>query len=472
MRRITGTHVYSYVKCPRLAALDLHLSRKERRPATEWEEFAAKRGRDFEDEYVAALGVPAPVYPERDFEAGAAATLAMLRDGDWMIHQGVLMVEDRLGLPDLLRKLPGESALGDHHYEVVDVKTSGHSRGDQILQVVFYTQLLAEVQERVPEYGALVLKDGREERFRIADYDAAAREVVSGLRALRDEMDGAQPFLQWGCSGCYHNHRCLPELDGRDDLSLVQGMSRGAQAILAELGCKTVEDLAVFQPTGQRQRGHLDSALVRRLRRAAQTRLLGKPVVEARPRGAALARGAIVHALADPFADRMLAFGLMRPASPDGEFRFVRVERAEDEWDAFQELVAGVPPRAPVMHFGAQLPRWYETQAFEREAGTAFEARFVDLRTRLNHAAIYPGPVFGLEDFVRLGLGRDPRRAGHAGAAAIWASLPDGIERMRAKLQADLEDLAQLRAELVEPPEGENLAVDAVIDVKGAEAQA
>ncbi|MCA8951846.1 MAG: hypothetical protein KDE27_20215, partial [Planctomycetes bacterium] len=176
MRRITATHVYSYVKCPRLAALDLHLPRSERRPPTEWEEFAARRGRDFEDAYVAGLGVVAPVYPERDFDAGSAATLVLLRAGEPLIHQGVLMAEDRLGLPDLLRRLPGSSALGEHHYEVIDVKTSGRSRGDQILQVVFYSQLLAEVQQRVPEFGALVLKDGSEERFRIADYDGAARD--------------------------------------------------------------------------------------------------------------------------------------------------------------------------------------------------------------------------------------------------------------------------------------------------------
>jgi hypothetical protein len=37
MRRITATHVYSYVKCSHLAALDLHLPRSERRPPTEWE---------------------------------------------------------------------------------------------------------------------------------------------------------------------------------------------------------------------------------------------------------------------------------------------------------------------------------------------------------------------------------------------------------------------------------------------------
>src|SRR5687767_6845722 len=104
MRRLTGTHVYSYVKCPRLAALDLHLSRAERRPPSPWEEFAAQRGRDFETQFVGGLEVVLPSYPERDFDAGAVATLALLRDGVPLIHQAVLHCDDRLGLPDLLRR--------------------------------------------------------------------------------------------------------------------------------------------------------------------------------------------------------------------------------------------------------------------------------------------------------------------------------------------------------------------------------
>ena len=60
MRRITGTHVYSYAKCPRLAALDLSLPKSERRVWHPWEEFAAKRARDFEDEYVATLAAVQP----------------------------------------------------------------------------------------------------------------------------------------------------------------------------------------------------------------------------------------------------------------------------------------------------------------------------------------------------------------------------------------------------------------------------
>ena len=450
MRRITGTHVYSYVKCPHLASLDLHLPRSERRAPTEWEEFAAKRGRDFEDVYVAELPAVQPEYPERDFDAGAEATLALLRDGAELLHQAVLSTEDRLGLPDLLRKLDGASDLGDHHYEVLDVKTSGKTRGDQILQVVFYTQLLAEVQGRMPEHGALILKDGREERFLIADYLAACDEVVGELRRLRDEPDSSRPFLQMGCSGCYHDERCLPDMKVRGDLSLVQGMSHGARAILEGVGCTSVEELAEFHPDNARARGNLDATLVRRLRRAAQACLEGAPVVEPRPRAEKLDRSVIIHMVTDAFADRVLGFGMLQPATEDGKFTFVLPKSADEEWAAFRELTANVPPRSVVLHFGAALRRWHEEHAFTREADPSLEARFVDIQRRLRAAAIYPAPVILLPDFVQHGLGRDPLRAGHAGAAAMWLLEDDGAKRLEDKLRTDLLDLAALKTQILD----------------------
>jgi uncharacterized protein len=442
--------VYSYVKCPRLAALDLHVARTERRPPSPWEEFAAQRGRDFEAQFVGALQAVAPVYPERDFDAGAAATLALLRAGAPLVHQAVLAADDRLGLPDLLRRVPGASGLGDHHYEVIDVKTSGRTRGDQILQVVFYALLLADVQGRLPEHGALVLKDGREERFAIADYRAAGEEVIAELRRLRDDPAAARPFLQAGCASCYHDHRCLPELQKAQDLSLVHGMSHGALAILEHAGCRTVADLAVFHPDGARQRGNLDATLLRRLRRAAQAQLLGKPIVEERPRAERLDPAAIVHLLTDPYADRVLAFGVLFPATEAGRFTWQRPLAAADEWQALRSLVAELPQRTTLLHFGEALPRWHEEHAFAREAEPTLETRFVDLHKRLRAAAVYPRQVFGLADFVRHGLGRDPLRAGHAGAAAMWTTLPDAEQRLREKLHADLLDLAALKAGILD----------------------
>lgn len=462
-RRITGTHVYSYVKCPHLAALDLHLPRSERRPPHPWEEFAAQRGRDFEDDYVAGLDAVQPQYAERDFDAGAAATMQLLRDGASMLHQAVLLHEDRLGLPDLLRRVDGASALGAHHYEVLDVKTSGRTRGDQILQVVFYTQLLAELQGRMPESGAIILKDGREERFAIADYAAACDEVLLELRRLRDagppdeRAEGApsRPFLQLGCGSCYHDERCAADLRRRGDLSLVQGMSHGARNILEAQGCRTVEQLATFHPDGARARGNLDATLLRRLRRGAQAVLLGSPVVEARPRAERLDQGALLHVLADPFADRVLAFGLMHPIVTDENelepaFTYVLPRAADEEWRLFRELLSRLPRRTPLLHFGAALRRWHEEHAFARDAEPVLEARLVDVQKRLKAAAVYPAPVALLADFVAHGLGRDPHRNGHAGAAAMWTLEPDGDERLVRKLRGDLLDLAALKREILD----------------------
>ena len=449
MKRSTGTHVYSFAKCQRLAALDLTQPRSERREPMPWEAFAAKRGRDFEDDYVADLeGVVAPEYPERDFEAGAAATLELLRGGAPLVHQAVLATGDRLGLPDLLRKVEGPSDLGDHHYEVLDVKTSGQPRSDQILQVAFYSRLLAEVQGRAPEYTGLILKDRREERFRVEDFAAVCSDVERDLRRLHDDPLQARPFLQAGCTSCHWNHKCLPELEAAGDLSLVQGMTPGIRSILEGLGCRTVEELAVFQPETARARGRLDAALFRRLRRAAQATLLGEPVADVRPGTKPLDPATILYLLTDPFADRVLLFAAMSPAVEGGQFDWVIPEKREEEWQALQELLADLPKGHQLLHFGGDLPRWYEEQSFDRESTAGWSTRFVDLQRRLRAALLFPGPVFRLEDFARRGLGVDPGRAGHAAAAAMWDE--DRDEKLVAKAKADMQDLVQLKAQFLD----------------------
>lgn len=450
MKRITGTHVYSYAKCPRLAALDLSQRRDLRREPSPWEQFAIQRGRDFEAQLVATLGVVAPSYPERDFAQGAEATLALLRQGAPLVHQGVLASADRLGLPDLLRKIEGASSLGDHHYEVIDVKSSGRPRSDQILQVVFYSRLLGEVQGRLPEYGGLILKNGNEERFRIADYLAVAAEVERELLTLATDPERARAFRLSACDSCHWNHQCLPQLEASDDLSLVQGMTHGSRAILESLGCKTGRQLAAFAPDNSRARGNLETSLLRRLRKAAVARVTGEPQLEPRPHNAAIGAAAILHMLADPYADRVLCFGVMHPAHPGGQIRTVVPATREDEWDAFASLLETLPPHVALLHFGEALPAWYEEQAFTREAGIGIAARFLDLSSRLRGAALYQGPVFGLADFVRHALGRDPLRAGHAGAAAIWATEEGGREKLVAKVTSDLDDLAALKQRILD----------------------
>lgn len=454
MRRITGTHVYSYAKCPRLAALDLSLDRSERRAPHAWEEFSMQRGRDFEDRYVEQLGVVQPKYAPRDWEEGARATMELMRNGAPWIHQGVLLADDRLGIPDLMRKVEGASAFGAHHYEVIDVKSSGRARGDQVLQVLFYTRLLAEAQQRMPARGGIVLKTGAEHTFVVADYLAVASDVEQRVLELARSPDGARPFWQRGCESCHWNERCRIELERSDDLSLVTGMSHGARAILEANHCKTARDLAELH-TDSRLSAQIDPALLRRLRKSAQARVQRSHVLEARPRlpknAPSLDKAALVHLLTDPYADRVVLFSVRHPiASEDGAVVRTALPRSRDEeWSCLRSLLAELPIDAPLLHFDSALPRWYEAHAWDREAEVGLSSRFFDMQRRLRAWALMPEPVYSLGDFVRVVLARDPLRAGHASQAAMWAEAGDD-DALVQKARSDLDDLAELKRRILD----------------------
>ncbi len=443
MKRITGTHAYTYARCPHAVALDLHEDHARRRAPTEVEAFVLQRGRALEERLTAELGYARPGYPERDFEAGAEATQVLLHHGVAGVLQGVLLGDGRLGVPDLLRREPGASALGDHHYVVGDVKSSGTGRGDQILQIMFYARLLARVQQRAPAYCYLLLRDGHEEQFATADYDAVIAEVEEALDALRERRAATRPFLSSSCGSCHWSDLCLPELEAGDDLSLLQGMTRGLRSMLEAAGpttCAAVQHLAV-EPTARRI--HVESALLRRLKKAAQARALRRPIRES-VAAALPAEIALVHLLQDQFAERVLWFGTLYPARADGELAQALPSRREHELADFTALIARLPEAVNLWHYGGALPRWYDAVALGRRDAPDLSRRLVDLHKRLRGAASYPAPVFGLDDYVRQALARDPHRTGDAAAVAMWQEAGDPAPRLRDKGRADLVDLAGL----------------------------
>ncbi len=238
-------------------------------------------------------------------------------------------------------------------------------------------------------------------------------------------------------------------MEAKDDLSLVAGMSHGARAILESHGITTGAQLAALRPDRGRLTREMDGALLRTLRKSALARQRGAPQWKSLPKRKVALRledAPIVHLLTDPFADRVLWFAAVLP---DGAIEHASAASAADEWPAFSALLARLPRQAPLLHFGAALPRWYEDQATARERTGGATPRFVDLQRRLAGGAAWPQPTHNFEDFVRAGLQRDPWRAGCASAAAMWIGQEDEAQRLQEKATADLQDLEQLRRRLL-----------------------
>jgi AAA domain len=90
------------------------------------------------------------------------STISPSRDGHWS------------GRADVLRRVETPSGLGAWSYEVTDTKLARETKGNTVLQLSLYSDLLATMQQKVPET-AHVVTPGTEylpEAYRVADFAA------------------------------------------------------------------------------------------------------------------------------------------------------------------------------------------------------------------------------------------------------------------------------------------------------------
>ena len=105
-----------------------------------------------------------------------------------MIYQGRLEGNDGRwsGYPDFLLRVERSSALGGWSYEVLDAKLARSAKGEALLQLLLYSDLLARVQGMEPAWMHLALggSDGRNRAsFRVVEYaansDSSAKTPVN-----------------------------------------------------------------------------------------------------------------------------------------------------------------------------------------------------------------------------------------------------------------------------------------------------
>lgn len=125
---------------------------------------------------------PDTPFSHRDPVAVAARTRDAMQRGADVIYQGRL--EDAggrwSGYPDFLLRADRPSALGGWSYEVLDAKLARRAKGEALLQLLLYSDLLTLTQVVEPELMHLALGGAGSENqasFRVAEYSAYYRAV-------------------------------------------------------------------------------------------------------------------------------------------------------------------------------------------------------------------------------------------------------------------------------------------------------
>ncbi|RVU47657.1 TM0106 family RecB-like putative nuclease [Rubrivivax rivuli] len=268
MQRVEGERLYSatdlvaFLECEHLSALDLRALddealRAERSQADESQQLIADKGDAHEKRHLADQHTQGRQVV--DIAAGGGsisdrvqATLAAMRAGVEVIYQATLRDGCWVGHADFLRRVDGvASSLGAWSYEVADTKLARSPKAKFLLQLAFYSDLVAKAQGVAPRQMHVVLGDGTERNFRVADYAHYLESLRTRFLAAIEGLLGATrqapyPVPCEHCDLCHWSKRCERRRLADDHLSQVAGITRIQTSRLQEAGVSTMAALAAL----------------------------------------------------------------------------------------------------------------------------------------------------------------------------------------------------------------------------------
>ena len=216
------------------------------------------RGKDHESRYAQQLKINSSSFTDIE-QAGntlnekVQATLEAMRSGKDIIFQPHLKKDNLFGIADFMRRVSGPSLPGGYSYEIIDTKLALSPRTRFVIQLAFYSYILACIQGADPRHMRVVLGDGTEKIFLYQNYSRYFKNLVrrffQRIEAWRTRSQAATyPDPCERCDLCQWHDLCARQRLEDDHLCQVAGITGNQIKKLNEAGITTLRGLAELDP--------------------------------------------------------------------------------------------------------------------------------------------------------------------------------------------------------------------------------
>lgn len=211
----------------------------------------------------------------------AMSTRAILADGPDIIFQGAFLSGNWGGWSDFLERVDTPSTLGSFSYEVTDTKLKRRPHPKHVLQLVLYSDLLAEIQGVVPQFAHIELGDGTRATLRISDYASYARMARERLEDFVANPQSTRPVPCSDCGLCRWGDYCSSVWQNEDSLFNVANITR---VQVKKLEAADVQTMAALGKLSNPIRGMAENTRTRLMTQARlqDSRKTGPPSFELR----------------------------------------------------------------------------------------------------------------------------------------------------------------------------------------------
>ena len=239
--RVSATKVVQFSGCKHSVSLDL-LAEKDssykRNAKDETLDLIAAQGVEFEKQYLNFLKRDYSVIEIPDTKGVVTdevvnLTLDSMRAGVDFIYQAALFSNGEYGVADFLRKTNKPSKLGNFSYEILDTKLKSKLDPKYVFQLVFYSDILYNIQGFKPQYSYLILKNRdfndiksfTEEKILLSDVEDYARNMKSRLEDFIKSPPETKALPCSACDMCEWSNHCKNEWESNDSLVLIPGIT-------------------------------------------------------------------------------------------------------------------------------------------------------------------------------------------------------------------------------------------------------
>ena len=151
---------------------------------------------------------------------------------------------------DALKRVDGESSLGDFHYTPIVFHHENNVRAEHKTHLAFEAFVLGQVQESVPEFGDLIYGRACDSaRVRLPNGEQQVRKIADWLKSAQSGATEAAIRLNRHCDACEFRERCKAEAVQKDDLSPLRGIPDAEIEKQRTKGIFTINQLSyTFRP--------------------------------------------------------------------------------------------------------------------------------------------------------------------------------------------------------------------------------
>jgi uncharacterized protein len=246
---LSASDLSTHIACPHATLLNLEAAKGLRKPPGQ--SYAAlqvlqQKGEEFERGYLEQLKNQDEKIIEIDKTNPREAleqTLHAMAAGADIIYQARLEHDTWNGWADFLVRVDKPGRFGNWSYEVMDTKLSRQTKAGAILQICLYSEILNELQDRMPEYMHINNPNGMQQ-FRVDDFMAFYRTMKYKLQQAVLVPDNGYPDPVAHCDICKWWELCNQQRRKDDHLSFIAGMGKLQTQEVKEHNVTTLESMA------------------------------------------------------------------------------------------------------------------------------------------------------------------------------------------------------------------------------------